>query len=91
MDRYTLLAIIVIVLIVSISFVRLPGDDEIEIIGFADNISESKSGFIFYIHQDNGKDIRSFCSERPDGSIHSFIGSYSDDGNIFFVSEIRDY
>ena len=72
------------------SFFDLPHDDHIEMIGFADDISESRSGFVFYIHLENGEEIKAFYSQRPDGSLHSFLGKYSEDGNIFFVSNIKD-
>ena len=78
-------------IVVMTTFFNLPIDDHVEMVGFADDISESRSGFVFYIHLENGDEIKAFCKEKPDDSIHSFSGSYSDDGNIFFVSSIKDY
>ena len=91
MNRYSLLAIVVIIIVVITTFFDLPNNDNhIEMIGFAADISESRSGFVFYIHLENGDEIKAFYSQRPDDSLHSFSGKYSEDGNIFFVSNIRD-
>ena len=85
MDRYSILAISVVVIIVI--FPLFGNDDSVSITGFAENVTESNSGFIFFIQDENGNSIKAFCSDRPDDSLHSFSGSYSEDNNIFFVSE----
>ncbi len=88
MNRYTILSISIIALI--LIFVSFDiGEEEEMITGFADEIKDSDSGFTFYINDGDGSRIRSFSSIRPDNMLHEFSGSYSDDGNIFFVSEIK--
>ncbi len=77
-------------MMIALSSFGLPDDDE-SIIGFADDINRNDNGFLFYINDCDGNTIRSFCNERPDDSLHSFRGRYSDDGNIFFVSDINNY
>ncbi len=88
MNRYTILSISIIALV--LIFVSFDiGEDEEMITGFADDIEGSDSGFTFYINDGDGSRIKSFSSIRPDGMLHEFIGSYSDDRNIFFVSNIK--
>ena len=90
MDRYSILALMIAIMMIVLSSFGLPDNDE-SIIGFADDINKNDNGFLFYINDCDGNTIRSFCNERPDDSLHSFHGRYSDDGNIFFVSDINDY
>ena len=89
MDRYSLLAIVVITIIISLSLFDIHDNGE-SIIGFVDDINQNDNGFIFIINDCNGNTIKSFCNERPDDLLHSFHGRYSDDGNMFFVSSIND-
>ncbi len=88
MDKYIVLAISVVLLIGIFAFFNV-GEDE-SLIGFADNIQESNSGYVFYIHLENGNEIKSFYTEKPDDSLHKFFGKYSEDGSIFFVSCISN-
>ena len=87
MDRYSVLAIIVIIVMISFSSFGID-DDFTEIEGLAVDVNDSDSGFVFYIQDGSGNMIRSFSHERPDDSIHSFQGDYSKDGDMFFVSKI---
>ena len=87
MNRYSVLAISIIALILIFASFDI-GEDEERITGFADEIKNNDSGFTFYINDGNGYKIKSFSSVRPDETLHEFIGSYSEDGNIFFVSKI---
>lgn len=90
MDRYSIFAIVIVIILILLSSLHIP-DDEESIIGFADNIHQNDNGFIFFINDSEGNSIKSFSNEMPDDSLHSFYGKYSKDGNIFFISKINDY
>lgn len=63
------------------------GDDE-SIVGFADDIDEKGSGFVFYIVDDDGNRTKGYSTFEIDGGLHTFHGSFSKDRNIFFVSSV---
>lgn len=88
MDKYSILAISIIIIVVIFSYFQLE-DDEDNIIGFADNIQKKDSGYIFYIQDSNGNSIKAFSNSIVDGSLHKFYGNYSSDGSIFFISHIE--
>lgn len=88
MDRYSLLAVAIIIVIVSISMFDQSVDGKESMIGFADDVNEKDNGFIFFINDCDGNRMKAYCDQRPDDDLHSFIGRYSDDRNIFFVSDI---
>lgn len=56
--------------------------------GIIHDVRTSKNGFIFYI--DTGDlSIRCFSKEKPEEyGYYGLIGSYSDDGGIFFVERM---
>lgn len=88
MDKYIVLAVSIILIIGIFSFFGI--DNEDCIIGYADNVQKTDSGFTFFINIENGKEIKSFYKEKPDGLLHKFFGKYSDDRTIFFVENIAD-
>lgn len=90
MEKYVLMILSVIVLILLFSFFNIGETDEEKIIGFAENVHESTNGFTFNIVTEDQLSIKSYSSQKPDSSIHRFIGDYSDDGSIFFVCNIED-
>ncbi len=85
MNRYSIFAIILIVLMTS--FVLFDQDDgnETEITGYADNIHQNENGSTFTIIDPDGNMIKAHYSDRMDDSLHRFKGTYSSDGGIFFV------
>ena len=88
MDKYSVLSISIIGLILIFTLFNV-GENEEVVTGFADDIKNNDSGFIFFINDGDGCKIKSFSFVRPDETLHEFIGTFSDDGNIFFVSKIR--
>lgn len=87
MNKYSVLAISVIILIGLFSYFQIGEDDE-TVTGFASDIRQSNSGYVFFINDPDGNSIKSFSSFQPDILVHSFHGNYSSDGSIFFVSGI---
>lgn len=64
------------------------GEDRLEpdYTGVVSDIKESTSGYVFYLNTYNDR-IRCYCSSCPsDLGYYGVTGSFSDDGNIFFVS-----
>lgn len=88
MDRYVILAVSVVLLICMFSFFNIEEDESI--IGYADNISETDSGFVFSIISEDGNETKSYFSEKPDTCLHRFYGNYSEDGSVFFIDNISE-
>ena len=89
MDRYSLLSLSVIAVIVIFSIFNISEDDSECIIGIAEDIHEKDTGYVFNIVDGNGNIVKAFCNYSVDDSLHSFIGTYSSDGSIFFINEIQ--
>lgn len=85
MDRYTIL-ITSIVLTLFLFTVFDVGDEDIKITGFADDIHESNSGYVFTLNTSDGSKIKAFSKNLPDDELHIFHGDFSSDGSMFFVS-----
>ena len=87
MNRYSLFAAVLIS--VMILFIVFDIDDnEIEIVGYADDIHQTENGFVFTIMDKDGNQIKAFTRSEIDDSLHSFRGNYSDDGGIFFIDSV---
>ena len=76
--------ILMIAIIVSFT----PEEDDIELTGYADNIHQSEKGYTFEIHDADGNTMRAFSKNNIDGSLHTFRGSYSSDGTMFFIDSV---
>ena len=89
MNRYSVLALVMIVIMVlMIGFA--PEDKDTEMTGYADDIHQGSSGYTFWIHIPDGDPVRAFSRTEIDTSLHTFIGDYSSDGQMFFVDRISD-
>lgn len=65
------------------------GVDEGEsITGYADDIQERDTGYVFYIHDTEGNVTKAFSSAEIDDGLHVFRGNRSSDGSIFFVDSV---
>lgn len=88
MNKYSIFALVMIA-VVLLFIIFDNGEEEQEgIIGYAENISEKETGYSFTIIDANGGSIRAFSRLPIDTSIHEFKGSYSSDGEMYFVNEI---
>lgn len=88
MNRYTLFALILIAIILLFTVFTVD-DDTTEITGYAEDIHQSENGFVFTIIDDDGDEIKAFNREQIDNNLHTFKGSYSSDGRMFFVNGIE--
>ena len=87
MNKYMLFAIVIISVILMITLFG-DSEDETSITGYADNTHQTENGTTFTINDANGNAIRAFSRIDIDDSLHIFKGSYSQDGDMFFVNEI---
>ena len=85
MNRYTLFALVMI-FVVLILIMFDDGEDSTTITGYADDIHQSENGFTFTINDADGNKVKAFSRIEMDDSLHSFKGSYSQDGGMFFVN-----
>lgn len=89
--RYVFLAISVMVIACVFVFFSDPDNIEYEYTGIVSDVSESSSGFTFHLHTSSQEDIRCFSYDEPVGlGYYAISGEFSDDGNIFFVSVLRN-
>lgn len=88
MDRYSVLSISIVILILIFASFNVSEEDD-SITGFADQIKSTDSGYTFMINDGNGNSVKSFSSVKPDSGLHEFSGSCSEDGSMFFVSKIE--
>jgi len=93
-DKYVLFAltsVIVLMLICSVSTDTVNGNGMTEIEGVISDPAPSQNGTVFKITDISGKEFR--CFYRSDipaaSSFCRLIGSFSDDGNMFFVDAIK--
>lgn len=91
MNKYSIFALSVILVILCISLFDVDPNEEEYVIGYADDISSSENGYVFYIINDDGDRIKAFYSEKIDDDLYFFSGSFSDDRTIFFVKNAKEY
>lgn len=89
MNKYVSLAI-GIVLVVSIFLVFSGNGEEAnpDQIGIVSNVKASEKGYTFIMTTEN-QSFKCFYYEKPDEAAYAFKGSFSDDGNMFFISEMK--
>ena len=91
-DKYVLMCVSISVIIL-ISVFLMPGensDDETDdsIKGIVYDIDQTSRGYTFSFQDTEGRSIRCYFKEMPEESAYSISGNFSDDGSIFFVSEM---
>lgn len=90
MDKYLILGLSVISIMVVFAYFLDDSNVEYDHTGIVSGIKGTSSGYTFYL-EENGRDIKCFYSERPNNlGLYSIKGNYSDDGSIFFVSRMMD-
>ncbi len=91
MNRYAVLGIAVIMVTGTfLLFSDYNGPGAYDYTGIVSDVHESTSGFVFVLNPD-GPGFRCFSYEEPvDLGYYAVSGEFSDDGNIFFVSSIRN-
>lgn len=90
MNKYIIFSISVIFVISLFTVFNIDDTDSDEtIVGISTDYKKTDSGYVFYIIDGYGNEIKSFYSSKTDDSLHSFKGKYSDDRSIFFVSKIE--
>ncbi|MCL2607350.1 MAG: hypothetical protein FWD92_02170 [Methanomassiliicoccaceae archaeon] len=95
-DKYVLFSVASVLIIVFVSMVGsfnidgVSGNGMTEIIGVIDNPAPSQNGTVFNVTDLEGNEFRCFYrSHVPSSpSLCRLIGSFSADGNIFFVDRI---
>lgn len=89
-DKYILLAIAVMLVIGLVCLTEtgsLENDDAIT--GIVSNVKETDNGNTFFLTDTSGKIMKCYSSNVVnDGDVCSVKGTMSDDGNIFFISEL---
>lgn len=90
-DKYFLLccSIILIIIIIFISESEVI-EDEDDLIGIIYNISETKNGYIFEFEDSQGKIMKCYYDENPlENKPYKIKGSFSEDGDIFFLDSMK--
>ena len=87
MNRYTLFALVMISTILLITMFN-DSDDGTSVTGYADDVRQSENGYTFTINDVDDNRIKAFSRIEIDDSLHTFKGSYSQDGGMFFVNSI---
>ena len=88
MNKYSIFALVMIAIVLLFIVFDSGEEDPKGIIGYADDISEKESGYVFTIIDAEGGSTKAFSRTPVDTSIHEFKGTYSSDGGIYFVSDI---
>ena len=91
MSRYTVLGLSI--LVISGMFVFFTDIDNLDYdyTGIVSDVRESENGFTFHLHTSGRDDIRCFSTIEPvELGYYAIIGDFSDDGNILFVSVMRN-
>lgn len=89
--RYTLLGLSVVAVACVFVFFSDPDNIDYDYTGIISDVSESTSGFTFHLHTAAREDIRCFSYEEPlELGYYAVSGEFSNDGNIFFTSTIRN-
>lgn len=96
MDKYAILSITTIILIILlISLEYSPTDEKSDDthIGLIYDIKETDKGMVFFLEDTNGKSMKCFLDEKTvfDDGLKILKGGYSADGKIFFVENISNY
>lgn len=87
-DRYFLFCVSV-ALVIMISSVVMESETPEDIIGIVYDVNETAKGYVFSIEDSEGNVMRCFSYEMPEEfSVCEVNGSFSDDENIFFISNI---
>lgn len=90
-SRYSVLGLAVV--LVTGTFVVFSDEDLVgyEYTGIVSDIREGENGFTFTLSGPDGSGMRCFSREEPsDLGYYAVSGEFSDDGNIFFVSSLRN-
>lgn len=87
-DRYVIVGLSV-VLVIGIFLAFSDSEPEPDHTGIVHDVSETRSGYVFELLIDGRSDLRCFSRDRPlEFGYYSVSGSLSNDGSMFFVSDI---
>lgn len=90
-NRYAILGISIVVIAGIFVFFTDPNNIRYDHTGIVSDVDDSEKGYTFHLHDAHGNDIRCFSYERPvELGYYAVSGELSDDGNIFFVSVLRN-
>jgi hypothetical protein len=90
MDRFSVLAVSLILITGAFALFSddSPDTDENVVSGIAHDINKTESGYVFYVEDGNGNNVKCFARFEPnDSDICCLSGSWSEDSTIFFVSK----
>lgn len=89
MNKYTLLAVgIILVASVFLIFSGQSENDDPDQIGIVSNIKQSEKGYTFVMTTES-QSFKCFYYEKPEEAAYSFKGSFSEDGTMFFISDMK--
>jgi len=89
-DRYVLagIALILFMAVVCVTVPQSDTDDPIS--GIVSDVKITENGNTFTLTDTKGQEIRCFYRGAvTDGDVCTISGTYSDDGNIFFISKMQ--
>ena len=89
-DRYSLLCFSVSLILLMTIFVNSEEPEDDSIVGIVFDVKGTQNGYTFSLEDSEGNKIRCFTRIEPiENNAYMIKGSFSDDGNIFFVNMIR--
>jgi len=89
-DRYVLAGFAVILFIAVVCLTVPQSETEPSLSGIISDVKETENGNTFTFTDSKGQEIRCFYrGQVSEWDVCTISGAYSDDGNIFFVSNMR--
>ncbi len=89
--RYVVLGMSVIMIIAVFSLFSEGDSDSYDHTGIVIEVQKSTNGYVFRILTSDMEEFRCFSYDEPvELGYYAIAGSFSDDGNIFFVSHLRN-
>ena len=89
-DRYVLAGLAVIMFIAVVCVTVPQSDDDGSLSGIVSDVKATENGNTFTFTDSKGREMRCFYRGTvEEGDVCTITGTYSDDGNIFFISNMR--
>jgi hypothetical protein len=92
LDRYSLLcASVALILFLTIFITNEEPIEEKDIVGIVHDIKETVNGYTFSFEDSKGEKIKCFFKAEPcEYSVYMVKGTFSDDGSMLFVSNMKE-
>jgi hypothetical protein len=89
-DRYSLLCVSIALIIIITVFVNQEEPKNEDKIGIVHSIKETQNGYTFMLDDSEGSRMKCFARAGPsEFCVYVVRGSFSEDGNMFFVSSMN--